>query len=134
MSEKLIIKPRKRILFVCTSNQLRSVTAENLYKDDTRFEVLSCGTDKYARVVLDYHLVLWAEVIVCMEKEHEDTLYKRYGREAENSFVYTLNIKDNYDRDQPELRDLIEHKVEALIKIVDEEGDGAVANANIRRD
>ncbi|MDX2306237.1 MAG: hypothetical protein NW226_25740 [Microscillaceae bacterium] len=36
------------ILFVCTMNKLRSLTAEHIYAQDSRFEVKSVGTDSYS--------------------------------------------------------------------------------------
>lgn len=42
-----------RILFVCTVNRMRSATAYEIYKDDTRFDVDSAGTDRTANVVLE---------------------------------------------------------------------------------
>jgi protein-tyrosine-phosphatase len=40
---------RQRILFVCTANVDRSRTAEDLYRADPRYEVLSAGTAAFAR-------------------------------------------------------------------------------------
>ncbi len=106
--------PRKRILFVCTSNQLRSVTAENIYKDDRRFEVLSCGTDEYARVRIHPNLIEWSDIIVCMEQEHKHSVVRRLFRKFPAIFV--LGIEDNYDRDQPELVELIRGRFESVLE------------------
>jgi protein-tyrosine-phosphatase len=41
---------RKRILFVCTANQRRSKTAEDLYGHDDRYEVKTAGVAEFASV------------------------------------------------------------------------------------
>lgn len=39
-----MMSERKKILFVCTVNRMRSATAEKIYEDDVRFEVQSAET------------------------------------------------------------------------------------------
>ena len=48
---------RERILFVCTANVDRSRTAEDLYRDDTRYEVRSAGVAPFATVVVTRDLL-----------------------------------------------------------------------------
>lgn len=55
---------RKRILFVCTVNRMRSATAHKIYENDERFEVDSAGTDRTANVVLEEWHLEWADAIV----------------------------------------------------------------------
>jgi predicted protein tyrosine phosphatase len=109
------MKNKIRLLFVCTSNILRSPTAENIYKNDIRFEVLSCGTDKDARVIICKPLIQWADFIICMEKEHEDmvnaTAGKYWDYQTPRLKNYILSIKDDYDYMQPELIELIKEKM-----------------------
>ncbi len=46
-----------KILFVCTVNRMRSLTAHKIYENDDRFDVKSAGTDKTANNVLTDDLV-----------------------------------------------------------------------------
>lgn len=67
-----------KILFVCTINKMRSATAHTIYHDDSRFEVLSAGTDEEAKTVLTEELAMWADTIVVMEKHHRNTIRSKY--------------------------------------------------------
>ena len=58
---------RERILFVCTANVDRSRTAEDLYRDDPRYEVRSAGTAPFATTPLTRDLLQWAERVFVME-------------------------------------------------------------------
>ncbi|MEO0469031.1 MAG: hypothetical protein AAF206_05380 [Bacteroidota bacterium] len=40
---------KKKILFICIVNRMRSATAHEIYQDDPRFEVKSAGTDPSAK-------------------------------------------------------------------------------------
>jgi predicted protein tyrosine phosphatase len=75
---------KKKILFVCTINRMRSITAQNIYSEDPRFDVKSAGTDKEAETVISQELLDWADSVVVMEKHHRNTI--------RNSFpeVYTM--------------------------------------------
>jgi hypothetical protein len=43
--------PMLKVLFVCSQNRLRSVTAERIFRDHPHLEVRSAGTDRNAQVV-----------------------------------------------------------------------------------
>jgi predicted protein tyrosine phosphatase len=63
-----------RILFVCTSNRLRSPTAETLFTGWPGLEVMSAGLDQAATRVLDQDAIAAADVIVVMERHHRDKM------------------------------------------------------------
>ena len=65
------LTPRERILFVCTANIDRSRTAEDMYREDARYEVRSAGVAPFATVVLTRDLLLWADRVFVMS-ERED--------------------------------------------------------------
>ena len=66
------LTPRERILFVCTANIDRSRTAEDMYREDARYEVRSAGVAPFATVVLTRDLLLWADrVFVMNEREYQ---------------------------------------------------------------
>lgn len=102
---------RIKLLFVCTSNMLCHPTAENMYKNDMRFEVLSCGTDKDARVRINCLLCEWADKIICFEKEHEKVIKTYHDYNNDIVPIINLNIEDNYDYMQPELIELIKERM-----------------------
>jgi predicted protein tyrosine phosphatase len=104
-----------RVLFVCTSNRLRSPTAETLFAGWPGLEVSSAGLDPAATRVLDDAAVAAADVIFAMERHHRDKIRKRFRAILGQRPVYVLGIPDEYERDQPELVALLKEKVLPLL-------------------
>jgi predicted protein tyrosine phosphatase len=97
---------RQRILFVCTANIDRSRTAEDLYRADPRYEVLSAGTAAFAQIAVTREMLLWADrVFVMSEREdrHRTLLRSRFP-EVERPMV-DLDVADRWRRGDPELVD-----------------------------
>lgn len=107
---------QRKILFVCTINKMRSATAHRLYEEDERFIVKSAGTDKNAAVVLDHHLLLWADAIVVMEKEHRNFIRKYYPEIYNTKKIVCLYIPDLFDYMQPELISMLKDKFEDVYR------------------
>ncbi|MBL0040578.1 MAG: phosphotyrosine protein phosphatase [Xanthomonadales bacterium] len=101
----------KHILFVCSRNQLRSPTAEQVFADWPGIEVASAGTDHDADVPLSPELLRWAELIFVMEPMHRDKLRQRFRAQLSNQRIVCLNIPDDYAFMQPELVALLKRKV-----------------------
>jgi predicted protein tyrosine phosphatase len=53
----------RHVLFVCSRNQLRSPTAENVFSAWPGIEVASAGLDPAADVPVTPELLQWAELI-----------------------------------------------------------------------
>jgi len=68
----------KKILFVCTMNLQRSRTAEDIYKDDERFDTKSAGTYKHAINRINNEDLNWADVIIVMERHHRNKIRKEF--------------------------------------------------------
>jgi protein-tyrosine phosphatase len=95
---------RERILFVCTANVDRSRTAEDLYKDDPRFEVRSAGTAPFAQNPVDRELLRWADrVFVMSEREDGHQSLLRFRFPDVQRPVVDLDIEDRWKRGHPEL-------------------------------
>jgi predicted protein tyrosine phosphatase len=105
-----------KILFVCTVNRLRSPTAETLFSTWPGVEALSAGTDASATTPLTPELVASADVIFTMEKHHRDKIRKKYKIRPSDGRIITLNIPDEYERDDPALIELLELKAGPRIK------------------
>lgn len=103
-----------KILFVCTINRMRSLTAHNIYKDDTRFEVQSAGTSPHARIMLSADLLQWADAIIVMENAHRNFIRKKHPDIYKNKNIICLHIPDEYDYMQPELISILKQKVEKI--------------------
>jgi predicted protein tyrosine phosphatase len=95
---------REKILFVCTANVDRSRTAEDLYKDDPRFEVRSAGTAPFANNPVDRELLRWADrIFVMSEREDGHQSLLRFRFPDVHRPVVDLDIEDRWRRGHPEL-------------------------------
>src|SRR5574340_1064946 len=99
---------RERILFVCTANIDRSPTAEDLYREDARFEVRSAGVAPFARVPLTRELLLWADRVFVMDEREDQhcTLVRILFPDVSRPIV-DLKVRDLWNRGDPELVDLL---------------------------
>ncbi len=87
---------RRKILFICTANRMRSATAEKIYQDDVRFEVQSAGTHPLADQILNEHLLDWADAIVVMEKSHRNFIRAKFPEYYAQKKIVCLYIPDEY--------------------------------------
>lgn len=83
----------KRVLCVCSAGLLRSPTAAWVLSNEPyNFNTRAVGLDKnFALISVDDTLLEWADEIVCMNDEQEQTL-KGYGKP-----VHNLNINDSFE-------------------------------------
>lgn len=107
---------RPKLLFVCSRNEWRSPTAEDLYRDDPRVEVRSAGTASGARQRISAGLFAWADTIFAMEQRHASVLADRFGRDETRRRVTVLDIPDRYRRGDPELAAWLRDEVEAYLR------------------
>lgn len=105
-----------KILFVCKFNKMRSKTAEEIYKNDERFEVKSAGVDEYAEVFVSSELLEWADYVVVMEEVHRKWLSICYPIIFSKKEILCLDIPDFYDFMDPQLIFLIREKFELIYK------------------
>jgi predicted protein tyrosine phosphatase len=99
----------RKILFVCTGNVDRSLTAEELFKNIEGLEVKSAGTSNAATVPLTKELIKWADEIYVMEFKHQQTVLEMVPSAWKK--VESLEIPDIYYRNQPELKQIILEKM-----------------------
>lgn len=104
--------PRERILFVCTANVDRSRTAEDLYRNDPRYEVRSAGVAPFATVVLTRDLLLWADrVFVMNEREDQHRTLIRIRFPDVDRPLVDLDVEDRWRRGDPELVKLLTRRL-----------------------
>ena len=104
-----------KILFVCSRNRIRSLTAEHHLAGRPGLAVRSAGTAPSARVRLTAGHVGWADVVAAMEKRHQEQVAARFGDELAGKRVVCLHIPDDYVYGDEELLDLIEAGVDPLL-------------------
>lgn len=104
------------ILFVCTVNRMRSLTADQIYTGDERFNVDSAGTDPSANVHLEEYHLEWADYVIVMEREHQNKIRKRFPDYYQKKPIICLYIPDNYDYMEQSLIDLLRVKFEQIYR------------------
>lgn len=109
----------KKILFVCSYNQMRSCTAEKMYEGFDGYEVKSAGTASSARVRVTPSHLEWADIIFVMEKEHIDQLQKLAGHLFENKRIVNLDIDMNHAYMEPDLIEALRDKLKPHIDVPD---------------
>lgn len=105
------------ILFICSRNQWRSRTAEDIYKHSPTHNVRSAGTASSAIVKVSGKLLDWAELIFVMEKRHKDQIKKKFPSELENKEIVVLDIPDEYQYMDAELIEILALSVAPYVQI-----------------
>jgi predicted protein tyrosine phosphatase len=94
---------KKRILFLCSQNKLRSPTAEAFFADHPAIEVDSAGLNNDAVVPLSAEQVEWADLILVMETTHRNRLNQKFRSSLGGKKIAVLHIPDNYRYMDPAL-------------------------------
>ena len=102
-----------KILFVCSRNRRRSLTAEHVLRGQNGLDARSAGTQPGARVALSAGLIGWADVVFFMEKSHLNRARLRFGEELRGKEIVVLRIPDDYEYGQSELIEALRAKTEA---------------------
>ena len=108
---------RTNILFVCSRNQWRSPTAEQLWRRHPALSVRSAGTSPNARHSVTVADLSWSDVVFVMEEKHKSRLLAEYRRVLENKPVHVLDIPDEYKYMDAELVGLLQQSVGAILGI-----------------
>jgi predicted protein tyrosine phosphatase len=106
---------RRNVLFVCSKNQWRSPTAENIWRRDPFISVRSGGTSPSARHKVSIEDIQWAHVILVMEEKHKSRLKAEYARALEHKPIHVLDIPDEYKYMDPELVALLATSVASVL-------------------
>lgn len=107
-----------KVLFICSRNRRRSLTAEQIFDSIPGIEVRSAGTQPGARIVVTEGMLRWADVVLAMEKSHLNRLKEKYAEVLEEKNVTVLHIPDDYEFMQPELIDELQAKVEPILSML----------------
>jgi len=97
--------PPTKLLFVCSRNQVRSKTAEELYTHFPGYEARSAGTQPEARIKVTEGQLGWADVVVCMEKAHLQKIRKKYPEAMAGKDTVVLHLPDDFAYGDPALTD-----------------------------
>jgi predicted protein tyrosine phosphatase len=103
------------LLFVCSRNQWRSPTAEQLFRSYPGISVRSAGTSPNARKHISVEDIRWADVILVMEDKHKSRLVAEFTRLMVGKRIHVLDIPDEYKYMDPELVQQLEEAVKPLL-------------------
>jgi predicted protein tyrosine phosphatase len=101
----------RHVLFICSRNQLRSPTAEQVFSNWAGIEVASAGLDPVSREPVTPELLEWADLIFVMERVHRNKLSKKFRAHLKRQRVICLGIPDEYEYMDPRLVRLFEKLV-----------------------
>jgi predicted protein tyrosine phosphatase len=106
-----------KVLFVCSQNRLRSLTAEAIFDGVAGHEVRSVGTEAGARIRVTAGHLGWADLIFVMEKRHLNRLQKKFREEIVGKRIICLYIPDLYEYMDEELVDRLRTGVAPHIEL-----------------
>ncbi len=106
---------RLNVLFVCSRNQWRSPTGEQVWRRDPRVNVRSTGTSAGARRVVSAADLAWADVVLVMEEKHKSRLLAEHRALLQHKPLHVLDVPDDYRYMDPELVALLGDPVAALL-------------------
>jgi len=104
-----------KVLFVCSQNRLRSLTAETIFDGVSGHQVRSVGTEQGAWRRVTAGDLGWAELIFVMEKRHLNRLQKKFRDSLTGKRVVCLHIPDDFEYMDEDLIDRLRGGVAAYV-------------------
>ena len=86
-----------KVLFICSRNRRRSLTAEKIFSTVPGWKTSSAGTEDAARIKVTAGHLGWAYVIVVMEKRHKERLRQKWPVEFARKACVCLFIPDDFE-------------------------------------
>ncbi|GEN28394.1 protein-tyrosine-phosphatase [Halovibrio variabilis] len=105
------------LLFICSENRLRSPTAESVFSAYPGIQAIGAGTGAHAQTPVSRSLIEWADIILVMEKHHQDEVGRTYKELLNGKRLVCLNIPDHYELMQPELIKLLKERVPEYVRL-----------------
>lgn len=105
---------KPKLLFVCTYNEWRSLTAEMIFKNHPDFDVKSAGISASARHIISQKDLDWADQILCMENRHKEAIQTKFAGQKLPP-IEVLEIDSGYHYMDEELISLLKEKVPKLL-------------------
>ncbi|MBQ8967812.1 protein tyrosine phosphatase [Ruminococcus sp.] len=104
-----------KILFLCSQNKRRSLTAEKYFDGYNGHQAKSAGTENNSRIKVTEGLIGWADMVFCMEKKHLRRIREKYPHILSGKKVICLNIPDEYGYMDEELISLLDSEVSGYL-------------------
>jgi predicted protein tyrosine phosphatase len=104
------------ILFVCSRNQWRSPTAEQVWRRYPGLTVRSAGTSPNAKRKVTTGDIKWADIIFVMESKHRQRLKAEFRQLLTHKRIEVMDIPDEYHYMDPELVEIFEAEAERFLE------------------
>jgi len=101
----------RHLLFICSQNRWRSLTAERLFDGHAELIARSAGTEPGARVRVSAGHLGWADAVFVMEKKHVDRLKAKFKDELRGKPLVNLRIPDDYKFQDAALIELLRERL-----------------------
>jgi len=111
------VSERLNVLFICSRNQWRSPTAEQVFRRHRALNVRSAGTSASARKQVGTADLAWADVIIVMETKHRSRLVQDHAGLLAGKALHVLDIPDDYRFMDAELVELLQQAVPPLLDL-----------------
>ena len=98
---------RLKLLFICSQNRIRSLTAEHMLKGLPGYAVKSAGTEPNSRIRVNEGHIGWADLIFVMEKKHRRILEENFPAALNGKQIICMHIADIYRYMEPDLVDAL---------------------------
>jgi predicted protein tyrosine phosphatase len=85
----------RKVLFICSRNRWRSLTAEKIFDRVNGIQARSAGTEPGARIKVTAGHLAWADLIFVMEKKHLRRLQDKFPEDIAGKKVVCLQIADD---------------------------------------
>lgn len=105
------------VLFICSRNQWRSPTGEQVWRNHPELAVRSAGTSPKAKRTMNAKDIQWADVIFVMEEKHKSRLKAQFTRLLNYKDVQVLDIPDEYQYMDEELIEIMKQTVGSYLEI-----------------
>ncbi|MFC5471054.1 low molecular weight protein tyrosine phosphatase family protein, partial [Cohnella suwonensis] len=105
------------LLFICSRNKWRSLTAEKIFDGYNGYEVRSAGTEEGARIKVTEGHIGWADLIFVMEKKHTRRLKDKFSSNLLQKQLICLDIPDDYKFMDEELIEILKTRVSEYIEV-----------------
>lgn len=107
----------RNILFICSRNQWRSPTAEQVWKKHPELNVRSAGTSPRAKRTVNAKDIQWADIIFVMEEKHKNRLKAEFTRLLGHKDIAVLDIPDDYQFMDAELVEILQESVGSYLNV-----------------
>jgi predicted protein tyrosine phosphatase len=108
-----------KLLFICSRNKWRSLTAEKIFDGIIGYEVRSAGTEEAARIKVTEGHIGWSDIIFAMEKKHIRRLKDKFPYAIKQKKLICLDIPDDYKFMDEELIEILKSRVSEYIEMPD---------------